>query len=749
MLKQSPEAVLIEQVFDQTYYAWEYPDIGLTGPDALQHFLDIGWKEGRNPNPFFDTAGYLLTNSDVADEHINPYYHYLRYGLYEGRETMPAASPSVRTNLLFGYEVRDWVARISESFDRAYYIQQCREQDLDGINPVAHFAFYGWRRGLSPSRAFPLRHWLTQNPALSRFLVNPLIIQAEKAAARFDDSAIRRSFSLEAARHAAQNTPPTPSPAFVIAAEAAPEAPDFIPTDDELALLQTGFSAQYYLATYEDVAQAGNDPLAHYLRQGWREDRNPNPNFDAAYYTATNPDMLGLGRPPFLHYLQAGQAEGRLPRAPGGYRRAIIEAAQTPQARTRFYVDTANDPILQQHEIVAALRAHQAECAGLVLACSHDCYPRFTGGMQIFLADEAAACHQRGYLYLHLSPSAPKLHVLDDATDPPLRLVCNGTVLGLAEIGALTGALQQVRAGFPAARVFVLHSCLGFSVAALAALRTALDSSTAYLWLHDYATACLGYTLLRNDVAFCGAPPADSMACRVCIYGESRPALLHAMARLFAETRFTVLAPSEIALSTWQAATTYPVAATRVHPHWQLTPSRRRRPARKPGPLRIGFLGQAVAAKGWPLFADLVHRFNGDSRFAFFHFVDTGRSPIDGVTTVPTTVSRADRGAAMRALSEHHIDFVAMLSNWPETFSYVAAEIILAGSLLLCLADSGNVRAFAETTGCGQVFATPEALETFLDVEAAAFLRGARKLPLFDYAATGTTASLLAPTAPG
>ncbi len=753
MLKQSPEAVLIEQVFDATYYAWEYPDLGLSGTDALQHFLELGWREGRNPNPYFDTAGYLLTNADVADERINPYYHYLRYGLYEGRETMPAASPSVRTQLLFGYELRDWVARITPEFDRAFYAQQCRDPDLDGINPVAHFAYYGWRRGLSPARAFPLRNWLTQNPALSRFLVNPLIIQAEKAAGRFDDSAIRRSFSLEAARHAAHNTPPAHSPGVVLptdpAPEAAAEAPEFIPTDAERAALQSGFSALYYLATYEDVAQAGFDPLAHYLRQGWREDRNPNPSFDAAYYAANNPDVRALGRPPFLHYLQAGQAEGRLPRAPGGYRRAIIEAAQTPQDRTRAYVDHAGDPMLQRQQIITALRAHQADHTGLLLACSHDCYVRFTGGMQIFLADEAANSQARGYLYLHLSPSTPKLHVLDDGADPPLRLTLNGQVLGLADLATVTAALQQVRAGFPAGRAFVLHSALGFSVAALAALCRAVDGSTAYLWLHDYATACLGYTLLRNDVAFCGAPPADSMACRVCIYGASRPALQDAMARLFAQTRFTVLAPSEAALTTWQAATNYPVAGAIVHPHWHLTPSPRRRPAGPAGRLRIAFLGQAVAAKGWPLFAALVQHFRGDSRFSFYHFVDTGRSPIDGVITIPTTVSPTDRGAAIRLLGEHRIDYVAMLSNWPETFAYVACEVIVAGALLLCLADSGNVRALAESTGCGQVFETAEALEAFLDTGAVAFLRTQRrKLPLFDYAATGTTATLLPQAGP-
>ena len=746
MLKQSPETVLIEQVFDPIYYEWEYPDIGLSGASALQHFLDIGWKEGRNPNAFFDTAGYLLTNSDVADERINPYYHYLRYGLYEGRETMPAASPSVRTRLLFGYEVLDWIERIAPDFDRAYYAQQCREQDLDGINPVAHFAYYGWRRGLSPSRSFPLRRWLTQNPALSRFLVNPVIIQGEKDGGRFDDTAIRRNFSLEAARHVTRAPMPEPPLAVTEDDTEIAAAEIFEPSPEDVARLKGAFSPQHYLAVYDDVADAGTDPFAHYLSQGWRENRNPNANFDAAYYAATNPDVVAAGINPFLHYLLVGQSEGRLARAPGGYRRAIIEAAVTPEERSRDYVDNADDPVLQPEQIVAALRAHAADYPGLAVACSHDCYVRSVGGMQIFITDEEAAFRQRGYLYVQVSPRSAKLHVLADDAAFQVRLVCNGEVIGVAEIAALTWALRELRASFAGTRYFVLHSCLGFSAAGLDALRAAVDGASAFLWLHDYSTACLGYNLLRNNVEFCGAPPADSMACRICVYGASRPSLLRAMTDLFESGRFTVIAPSAVALQTWQAATRYPVAETVIHPHWRLSVSGRRRPARKAGPMRIAFLGQAVDAKGWLLYAALVRRFADDERFSFFHFVDSGRSPIDGVTTVRTIVSKSDRNAAVRLLAEHEIDFVAMLSNWPETFSYVACEVVVSGSFLLCLADSGNVRAVAETTGCGQVFDTSEALGDFLDADAAEFLRTQRrKLPNFHYETSGTTATLVQP----
>jgi hypothetical protein len=52
--------------FDYVYYLQHNPDVLAAGVDPLRHFQTFGWKEGRNPNAFFDTAGYLATYADVA-----------------------------------------------------------------------------------------------------------------------------------------------------------------------------------------------------------------------------------------------------------------------------------------------------------------------------------------------------------------------------------------------------------------------------------------------------------------------------------------------------------------------------------------------------------------------------------------------------------------------------------------------------------------------------------------------------------
>ena len=56
------------------------------GVDPLAHFNTFGWHEGRNPNAWFDTAGYLAHYADVAAAGVNPLEHYEQFGWKEGRD---------------------------------------------------------------------------------------------------------------------------------------------------------------------------------------------------------------------------------------------------------------------------------------------------------------------------------------------------------------------------------------------------------------------------------------------------------------------------------------------------------------------------------------------------------------------------------------------------------------------------------------------------------------------------------------
>jgi hypothetical protein len=73
-------------LFDEEWYRTQYPDVGASNYDPVQHYLRHGAAEGRNPNPYFDTAWYLAQNKDVVASGMNPFIHYLLYGFREGRQ---------------------------------------------------------------------------------------------------------------------------------------------------------------------------------------------------------------------------------------------------------------------------------------------------------------------------------------------------------------------------------------------------------------------------------------------------------------------------------------------------------------------------------------------------------------------------------------------------------------------------------------------------------------------------------------
>lgn len=81
--------------FDPAYYLDRNPDVREAGLDPLTHFLEHGWKEGRDPSPGFSTTGYLAANPDVAVAEQNPLLHFLQNGLAEGRSGFARAALSM------------------------------------------------------------------------------------------------------------------------------------------------------------------------------------------------------------------------------------------------------------------------------------------------------------------------------------------------------------------------------------------------------------------------------------------------------------------------------------------------------------------------------------------------------------------------------------------------------------------------------------------------------------------------------
>lgn len=61
------------------------PDVKNANVDPILHYLEYGWKEGRNPSHIFDNNFYLNDNLDVKEAEINPLIHYIYDGKKEKR----------------------------------------------------------------------------------------------------------------------------------------------------------------------------------------------------------------------------------------------------------------------------------------------------------------------------------------------------------------------------------------------------------------------------------------------------------------------------------------------------------------------------------------------------------------------------------------------------------------------------------------------------------------------------------------
>ncbi|WP_289018877.1 glycosyltransferase [Desulfobacter postgatei] len=87
------------------------------------------------------------------------------------------------------------------------------------------------------------------------------------------------------------------------------------------------FDAAWYLQRNADVAEAGKDPLDHYLNFGWRQERAPSPWFDTRFYLRQCPGGEGRDQALLRHYVEKGEKQGFLPSRPyvQGHRPLVAE----------------------------------------------------------------------------------------------------------------------------------------------------------------------------------------------------------------------------------------------------------------------------------------------------------------------------------------------------------------------------------------------------------------------------------------
>ncbi len=489
-------------------------------------------------------------------------------------------------------------------------------------------------------------------------------------------------------------------------------------SEDERRAVAAHFDCDYYLASNNDVRDAGIDPLTHFLESGWREGRNPSRFFDTGYYLAKNPDVAAAGINPLLHFIWAGAQEGRQCRRPLDAFRRQLEDSVSPQVKAKRWAEG-----IERTQTISTTALSEAIAItsgrGLILSLSHDDYARNYGGVQLVIGDEQAAFSRIGWRYLHVSPAIPlpMLANPQPAGDFAVSLRIDAEWIGVASFVDLIAVIaEQRRKGIDVRSV--IHHLMGFAPELVFELLHASGDSRPIVWIHDFFTICPSYALMRNDVDYCGAPQPMSAACSICSYGDERKPHLKRIRKLFEALQPSVLAPSEIALTLWRNSgclphsqgEARPIARIITAPSQQLTepsPSRR--------PLRVAHLGARAFLKGWSIFEDLALRLANDGRYEFLQLgsPDSGFPLPSFIRNIPVIVDTNKRNAMVEAIAEARIDVVVSWQLCPETFSLSVHEALVGGAFVVARIGAGNVWPAVEANARDQGCAVPDEIALF------------------------------------
>ncbi len=516
--------------------------------------------------------------------------------------------------------------------------------------------------------------------------------------------------------------------------------PQLDPTSDA-GTAARAFDRDFYLTTYPDVAEDGVDPLDHFMTHGWREGRDPNADFSVEGYLATFPQVAASGENPLVHSLVNGRPRTVPPESPLGYRFDIIEHQEPIEQRLGFLAREQVNPG-SGADLAEALKSSQDGLGGLHLTLSHDDFSTNLGGLQLAIRREAAQVAAAGRDHLHLHCARPWPLVRQASEREPLGVVWNGKPIGAFWPETIIETLGQAASAGPSGRSFAIHSLLGHAPDEVADILAAVGLRQGTFWLHDFASLCAGYHLLRNGVEDCSAPPPESAACGICHFGpwRARHALGHA--RLFERLLLTVAAPSAAALNLWQRSSDLPAVATEVRPLASLKPRVAAPIPASSRPFRVAYAGLPLAHKGWRAFMSLAFNFADDLRYEFLHLGAT-RDRSMPCPFVEVLGGPDNPQAMQEALEAAQVDAVLIWPLCQETFSFVAHEAVAAGCALITGPDSGNVAAFVTAGEHGLVLPNEAALsKAFETGEILQLARAQRRPMLYDLIYSALTLDL-------
>lgn len=333
-----------DALFDLPWYSSIYPHCA-TKSVALSHYRDVikNKLSHISPSPYFCPSFYLESNPDIKEAEIEPYQHFLSIGYKEGRSPHPLFMPNwYRETYDIEKDVVPFIHYLEKGWQLGYrphpafwsdwYIQQYGEIFGD---PLHHYLTNGWCHGHLPNPLFD-PEWYKKESGIQENQSDPFtdyLLRSQKNLVS-PHPMFNPWYYQESCASAGLLIPNNISPLvhfFITNGKIDPhplfdsvhylkqgtfikcDLPlvDFITSDTNYRDPHPFFSSNYYLASRPDVSKAGINPLLHYLRSGYKETCHPHPLFDNVFYLKQYPDVACSNIPPLMHYVSSGKFEKR------------------------------------------------------------------------------------------------------------------------------------------------------------------------------------------------------------------------------------------------------------------------------------------------------------------------------------------------------------------------------------------------------------------------------------------------------
>jgi hypothetical protein len=174
-------------LFDERFYLAKYPDVACSELAPLDHYLEFGALEERDPHPLFCARFYLDQCPEVRANGDNPLLHFLATGAAAGLSPCPLFDMSwyiehhKQCHMTYGNPLLHYLKSGASCgcdpnplFDTSYYVEHHPEVISENVNPLVHYLLEGAGLGFDPSSEFEASSYKKHSPDVVRAGVNPL-----------------------------------------------------------------------------------------------------------------------------------------------------------------------------------------------------------------------------------------------------------------------------------------------------------------------------------------------------------------------------------------------------------------------------------------------------------------------------------------------------------------------------------------------------------------------------------------------